>query len=148
MTVSGLALGGADPGDFSETNNCGTTLVAGAECGIFVTFLPTATGTRSATLTATDNASDSPQTVTLSGMGVQRLINMSPAGLTFGKVIEYNESPPQTITLSNASGSAVTFSNLGVSGQYFLMSGNTCGTGLAAGATCTVTIHPRINKGT
>ncbi len=54
-------------GDFSETHTCGTSVAAGAGCAIDVTFTPTATGVRSGTLTISDNAIGSPQTVGLSG---------------------------------------------------------------------------------
>ncbi len=56
-------------GDFSGTNNCGTTLGAGASCAVAVTFTPTATGTRTGTLSLVDNAAGSPHTVPLSGTG-------------------------------------------------------------------------------
>lgn len=66
----------AASGDFAETNSCGTGLpgipingTAIAMCAINVTFTPTAAGTRTGTLTITDNASTSPQTVSLTGTG-------------------------------------------------------------------------------
>jgi hypothetical protein len=58
-------------GNFGETNvNCGIINAQGGACGIFVTFTPTATGTQTGTLTITDNAINSPQTVSLMGTGV------------------------------------------------------------------------------
>ena len=57
-------------GDFAETQNCASSVAAGANCTISVTFTPTASGSRTGALTITDNASGSPQTVTLSGTGV------------------------------------------------------------------------------
>jgi len=56
-------------GDFTETTGCGASLATGANCAINVTFTPSADGTRNGTLTVTDNASGSPQTVTLAGTG-------------------------------------------------------------------------------
>jgi centrosomal CEP192-like protein/beta-propeller repeat-containing protein len=59
-------------GDFAQTNNCPispATLAATGTCVINVTFSPTAVGPRTGTLTITDNASDSPQRVALSGTG-------------------------------------------------------------------------------
>ena len=53
-------------GDFSQTNNCGS-VSAGGSCTIRVTFKPKAKGTVTEPITITDNASDSPQTVTLTG---------------------------------------------------------------------------------
>jgi len=57
-------------GDFAQTNTCGVSLAANASCAISVTFTPTAAGSRTGTLTVTDNASNSPQTASLSGTGV------------------------------------------------------------------------------
>ena len=59
----------ASSGDFAETNTCDTTLAAEGECAIIVTFEPTATGPRTGTVTITDNADNSPQTLSLAGMG-------------------------------------------------------------------------------
>jgi hypothetical protein len=55
-------------GDFSQTNNCGT-VAAGASCTVNVSFRPTASGTRTGTLTITSNATNSPTSVGLSGTG-------------------------------------------------------------------------------
>jgi hypothetical protein len=66
LAISGIAA----TGDFAESNNCGGSLAAGSNCTISVTFTPTTTGTRSGTLSISDNAAGSPQSVALSGMGV------------------------------------------------------------------------------
>jgi hypothetical protein len=63
-TVSGVSTSG----DFSQTNNCGSIAV-GASCVVNVSFRPTASGTRTGTLTITSNATNSPTTVALSGTG-------------------------------------------------------------------------------
>jgi len=67
IAIDSIALGGADPGDFSETNTCGSSRKAGWGCTITVTFKPTATGARSATLNIKDSVGT--QTVQLSGTG-------------------------------------------------------------------------------
>ena len=46
VTISSIAIGGANPGDFAQTNTCGSSLAASASCTINVTFTPTATGVR------------------------------------------------------------------------------------------------------
>ena len=63
-TVSAVSVSG----DFSQTNNC-ATIAAGASCTVNVSFRPTASGTRSGTLTVTSNATNSPSTVALTGTG-------------------------------------------------------------------------------
>ena len=70
LTISTIAITGANAGDFSQTNTCGGGVIAGGACYISVTFTPVAAGARSASWTIADNATGSPQTVTLSGTGV------------------------------------------------------------------------------
>jgi hypothetical protein len=59
----------ASSGDFAETNTCGASLAATMSCTISVTFTPTATGARNGTITITDDANGSPQSVPLTGTG-------------------------------------------------------------------------------
>ncbi len=56
--------------NFAETNDCGSSLAAGANCAVNVTLAPQTTGSLSGTVTFTDNAADSPQTVSLTGRAV------------------------------------------------------------------------------
>jgi len=70
LTITSIAVTGTEAGDFPETaTTCGSSLAAAASCTVSVTFKPTTTGARSANLTFTDNASGSPQQVSLSGTG-------------------------------------------------------------------------------
>ncbi|WP_194908460.1 discoidin domain-containing protein [Catenulispora rubra] len=56
-------------GPFAQTNNCGSSLAAGASCAVQVTFTPTASGAANGTLSVASNAPSSPLTVALSGTG-------------------------------------------------------------------------------
>ncbi len=67
LSIKSVTLGGANPGDFADTSGCGTGRKAGAECTIRVTFTPTATGVRTATLNITDSVGT--QVVQLNGTG-------------------------------------------------------------------------------
>jgi hypothetical protein len=69
LAVFGISITGTNGGDFSETNTCGTGIAAKASCTITVTFKPTATGTRKAAVTISDDGGGSPQKVNLTGMG-------------------------------------------------------------------------------
>ncbi len=73
LTINGIGLSGTNNGDFAQSNTCPSTLAARVSCTISVTFTPTATDSRSASVTITDNAAGSPQTVALSGTGVAGL---------------------------------------------------------------------------
>jgi len=67
LAITKVALGGTNPGDFILKNACGSSLLAGARCTLTVTFDPTATGARTATVSITDGAGT--QTVSLTGTG-------------------------------------------------------------------------------
>lgn len=68
--LSGLML--AAGGDYAVTTPCRTTTLApGASCSATVTFTPSATGDRSATLTVTSSDPSSPESVILSGSGIE-----------------------------------------------------------------------------
>jgi hypothetical protein len=82
LTVSGVSLTGTNPGDFAQTNNC-TSVAAGLTCHIDVTFTPTATGLRSASVSIADNATGSPQIAALTGVGITTKCQMTgPVALT------------------------------------------------------------------
>lgn len=69
LTVSSIATTGTNATDFTQANNCPSSLAPGAKCNINVKFSPTATGTRTASLSVSDNAFNSPQTGSLTGTG-------------------------------------------------------------------------------
>jgi hypothetical protein len=69
LNISQIAFGGANPGDFSQTNDCPSSLSAGSTCTIKVTFKPTQKGTRSAELQVSDDANPSPQQAAVGGTG-------------------------------------------------------------------------------
>jgi ASPM-SPD-2-Hydin domain-containing protein len=75
-------------GNFAETNDCGSTLAAGANCVINVTLTPNITGSVSGTVSFTDNAGGSPQTVSVSGTGVTGTTVDTLTGYCFGKVTD------------------------------------------------------------
>ena len=69
MNVWQIAITGANASDFSKTTNCGSTLAAGTNCTINVTFTPSAAGARSASLLVSNDGGGGPQAVALSGTG-------------------------------------------------------------------------------
>src|SRR5215471_20586079 len=68
--------------DYTQTNTCGSSLNPGASCTISVTFTPTAPGNRTGTISVSDNAPNSPQSVNLTGTGT--IVSLSPMSLGFG----------------------------------------------------------------
>jgi hypothetical protein len=56
-------------GQFAQINNCPTSIAVGGSCTIRVTFSPTVAGNLFGSVTISDNAAGSPQTIALSGTG-------------------------------------------------------------------------------
>jgi hypothetical protein len=71
LTIGGISLTGADTGDFSGTYTCSSSVLPGQNCTFSMKFSPTAAGARSAAISIADNAPGSPQSIGLSGTGVQ-----------------------------------------------------------------------------
>ncbi len=72
LMINSIAITGTDQADFEQSNNCPispNTLAPGDRCTIAVAFTASGTGQKTANLTITDNAPDSPQMVPLTGMG-------------------------------------------------------------------------------
>jgi hypothetical protein len=129
----------ATTGDFSQTNTCGSVVDAGASCTISVTFTPTTTGTLTGAVTITDDARNSPQSVSLSGNGVTApQVQLSTTFLDFGEQHVGDSSNPQNVSLTNTGGSTLTISSIVTSGDF--SETDDCNGSVAAGATCTLSI--------
>lgn len=131
----------ATSGDFSltpSTKPCGATLAAGKNCKITVTFTPTQVGARTGTLTITDNAADSPQTVPLSGTGTVQA-TLTPASKTFPVTKVGTSSAAKVFTLANKQSVALTGISIVTTGD-FSVSTTTCSTSLDAKSSCTISV--------
>src|SRR5438034_574181 len=130
-------------GDFAiSAKTCGTTVAAGTSCTVSVTFTPTVIGIRNGTLTFNDDASTNPQKVALTGTGTQ--ISLSPVSLNFGTVAVGATSAAKSVTVTNVGTTTVTFTGFSIAGTNpgdYLVSGKTCGTSLAGGGSCTVSLR-------
>jgi hypothetical protein len=154
LTLTSLALTGTNPGDFAQTNNCGASVAAAANCTISVTFTPSQAGSRTASVSISDNASGSPQTASLSGTGTQTaatgtagtgtaaLVSLSPTSLAFGNQAVDMTSAAQTVALNNTGNATLSIASLALTGTNAsdFDQSNTCGSSLAAGAKCTIVV--------
>jgi hypothetical protein len=138
LAISSISVTGTNSGDFSQTNTCGSSVAIGASCAISVTFSPTAAGSRSAMVTITDNAGGSPQTVPLTGTGTVPIVTLSTTSLTFGNQNVGTTSAPQDVTLTNTGAAPLTISGISATGDFAQT--NTCGTSVAAGASCMINV--------
>jgi hypothetical protein len=125
-------------GDFSQSNNCGSSIAAGSSCTVNVTFTPTAAGSRTGNLSIT--ASGITNTVPLSGTGVAPgpILSPNPSALSFPRTVVGSSPAAQTVTVTNTGTTSATVSNVAASGDFSQT--NNCGT-LAVNASCTVTVR-------
>ncbi len=145
VTISSIAATGTNAGDFSVSNNCNGSVAVSSMCTVSVTFKPTAPGARSASVTITDNATGSPQSITLSGTGAAAgtpTASLSPTTLAFASQAINTASVAQTVNLSNSSNSALTISGITFTGANAsdFSETDTCGKGVAATSQCTISV--------
>jgi hypothetical protein len=140
LNISSIAITGTNAGDFSEHENCGSSLPPKAHCAINVTFKPTNFGPRTAAVTVTDNAAGSPQSVPLSGIGAHSGPNatLSTKNLTFATLLVDTASPAQPVTLSNYGSETLDITSIVASGDYSEQ--DTCGSSLPPAGSCTISV--------
>ncbi|HET7831331.1 MAG TPA: choice-of-anchor D domain-containing protein [Gallionella sp.] len=141
LPVNSITIDGADFMNFTQTNNCGTSVPAKSSCAINVAFTPKIAGARTALLTVNNGAGV--RTVALSGTGAVATSTLTPtAPVTFANQQVGGTSVPQTFTLTNTGSVAVPITSIMTGGTNYLdfVQTNNCGTSLAVGASCAITV--------
>jgi 6-phosphogluconolactonase (cycloisomerase 2 family) len=139
-----VTISGINAGDFHQSNTCPVSLASNAFCSISVTFTPTAIGLRQATLSIADNASGSPQIVSLSGTGSNGTVSiaLSAGTLTFSTILAGTASAVQNLMVMNAGTGTATLSvsSVALSGANFadFSFSNGCTAPIAPGASCPI----------
>jgi hypothetical protein len=140
ISISQVGISGADAGEYRVSSDActGVSVPAGGTCSVAVSVAPSAQGVPSATLTFTDNALASPQTVALTGDGTA--LEASPARVDFGNVKVGTTSPSRVIKVTNTGSQAVDVKGVFVigrdKGDFYEYT--TCARTLAPRATCAV----------
>lgn len=137
-TVSSAAV----TGDFSITaNTCASASIpASGTCSLSVVFIPTVSGTRTGVLTVTDSSTGNPTLAsTLNGTALPTTATLTPASQDFGSVYAGGGlSAAKLFIFTNTSVVAISPKVISITGNF--TETNTCGTTLAAGAGCTVSV--------
>ncbi len=119
VAISSIAISGPNAADFAQSaTTCSSSLAANATCTISLTFTPTLLAAETATLTITDAATNSPQTVSLTGTGV------NPSGGGSPNTIVYWSAGSNGTTPTPTNLAAGTFGNLGQSSSDWFLDGN------------------------
>jgi len=137
LTITSISVTGTDSAPFGQTNNCPSTLNAGANCTITVTYTPPLVGSDSATLTVIDSGAPNTQTVALTGNSIGPVVKLSSLVLSFGNQVVGTTSAGKTVTLKNNGTLALTISSIAANGNFTQT--NTCGSSVAVGASCMIT---------
>lgn len=136
-TVTGNFEFGSNPPSQTITNF--PALGPGGRLGFVLMFNATAAGPRTGTLTFTDNATGSPQTVSISGTGfVGAMVQPRSSALQFvtGTVGTPVTQVEDMVSVGNQ---AATVSSVAISGAGFSQT-NTCGASMTQGQLCQITI--------
>jgi hypothetical protein len=139
-------ISGSASNDYSVVSDTcsGNLLTPGSSCDIGITFAPTTTGTRSATLLIINNSTNSPAMVALSGTG--RLpapqVCLSGGSLTFSGQEPGTTSAVQSVTVTNCGEANLVVNGATITGAYasdFVIVSNICTNGpIATNSTCTI----------
>jgi len=145
ITVSNTGTGAATnmsypaaPAKFNKSGTCSSaTLNPGQFCTVIFTYSPTAATADNATYTITGGGATI--SIPLSGTGTAAAtasLSPSSTSLSFGSVSIGSTSAAQQVTITNTGGAAASSVSVLGAGATFPLSGNTCGTSLAAGGSC------------
>jgi hypothetical protein len=118
LSFGTIAIADGNTGDFAQTNTCGSPIAPNGTCKINVTFTPTDTGQRSAFLVINDNASDSPQQVSLSGTGTGFGVTPRAAVVTFTMTQQYTATSSATWAVDGITGGSPASGTITSSGLY------------------------------
>jgi len=141
LSITSITLTGSNPADFTENTTCSSSLAAGGQCTFVILFTPSASGSRSASLSITDNAGGSPQSAPLAGTGSHDVM-LSWTGTTAPGMVGYNvyrgtASNGESTTALNSSpvsGTSYTDTNVqaGATYYYVVTAVNSSGANLTA----------------
>jgi ribosomal protein S11 len=125
--------------NFTESDQCPTTLPAGAFCKISVSFAPTATGSLSGSVAIGDTTGTVSTLATVRGQGTMPGIAASPSTLFFGSLAVGATSQAQTVTVSNTGSAPLQVGTIAGSGD-FAEADNCASSSVAAGSYCVISV--------
>jgi hypothetical protein len=126
---------------FSVAGSCPASLAVGASCTLTVTFSPQSTGAISGLLTLPGSMPGGAQTDAISAQGVlPGSLTASPASLDFATTGVGSATAAQSVSIQNPGGLALALNAPKVSGADYSLRATTCGTSLAPGAACSISV--------
>jgi hypothetical protein len=144
LYVTNIVVSGVDASDYIVSSDpcSGHSILPGSTCTFGVSFAPPITGLRSAVLTITSNATNSPNTVTLTGTAevpAPQACLGSGASIAFGNQSPGDTSAVRSVTITNCGTALLHIYSISLTGDNagnFILSGPTCTGDLGIGNTC------------
>jgi hypothetical protein len=128
---------GAD--QFTQVNDCGTSLAMEATCSVSVTFKPTRAEPRAGRVAVT--LSDGSQAVlSLAGTGQKATLVVGPTNVQFGAVVLPGTSSAKSLSLVNSGNIPLTGLSLANSDSRLRVDYGTCTDTLAANQSCSIAL--------
>lgn len=100
LTISSITANG----DFAATNACGSGLAPGNACNIAVVYTPSTVGTVTGTVSIADNASNSPQTIALTGTGLAAMAITAAQGGATSATVSSGGTATYNLSIAAAAG--------------------------------------------
>ena len=144
LSVNSISLSGAKSGDFSFVGCVPpAVLQPGSFCTVLLTFVPSATGTRTASLTITDNGTPGTQVIPLSGTGLAPAPAVTiPSSVNFTTITQ-GTTATENVTVTNSGTLPLHISNIALEGANpgdFSFSTQTCTAANPVNSGCTITV--------
>src|SRR6516225_8815637 len=157
LAITGITLTGTNPGDFHQTNTCGSSVPAASSCIFTLTFTPTAEGVRSASVIISDDEPPSPllppdqqgkAIINLKGVGTTSQVSLSTTTLRLGTQT-LGTSGTLRMAVTNYGSTAASVGGISITGSSEFSQKNTCGSSIAPFTACTisVTFSPTVSGG-
>jgi VCBS repeat protein/ASPM-SPD-2-Hydin domain-containing protein/FG-GAP repeat protein len=142
MAINSIMINGINLTSYNQTNNCPPSLPGGQSCTINVTLTPLQTGGLTAGLNVFGafTAGGGQQATMITGSGTA--VSIHPTSLTFAAQTVGTTSAAKVVTFNNVDTTALPITSITISGtnaRDFVQT-NTCGTSVAAGGTCTISV--------
>ena len=146
LRISSITLTGTHPADFAANNTCGAPVAPDATCTLSVSFRPSVLGARAASIVIKSNIAD--RTVGLSGTGVvppPPVLSVSPSRIAFPGTVVGETAEAQAVTLRNTGRGTLQIATITVNGGNArdFAAGNSCGSPVAPGASCAISVSFR-----
>jgi len=143
ITISSAQVSGTNASDFAVKTTC-SKLQPKSACQVSVTFTPTGSGIRTATVLVTDSAVGSPHQITVSGTGTAPVVSLSSTAMNFGTQTVGIRSPIHSLNLTNTGNGTLGISSITASGDFTDTSN--CGQKLNPGKSCKISVAFRPSK--